>query len=175
MCSERLMKVILQCQNRDALRLRRPATSQNIAGSKHPHSPNSVFRQWLGPRELSCGSCVRETHHMSQRPVVTSKKMTMSEDKSLWWNFFFSELSKLRRKGWLPQKHVGGSHAAIPPRGSDCQAQEGLLAKKAKKSEEDVGPNLKMTAVVFVMLLLAWFPETFRKLCLKTQLQLQKR
>ena len=29
--------------------------------------------------------CVRETHHMSQRPTVTSKKKTMSEDKSLWW------------------------------------------------------------------------------------------
>ena len=45
MCCQRLMKVVLQCQNQDALRsaLRRPATSQNNAGSKHTNSP--LFRQ----------------------------------------------------------------------------------------------------------------------------------
>ena len=50
MCCQRLMKVVFQCQNQDALRsaLRRPATSQNNAGSKHPDRPRSVFRQeWL--------------------------------------------------------------------------------------------------------------------------------
>ena len=47
MCCQRLMKVVLQCENQDALRsaLRRPATSQNNAGSKHPDRPRSVFRQ----------------------------------------------------------------------------------------------------------------------------------
>ena len=47
MCCQRLVKVVLQCQNQDALRsaLRRPATSQNNAGSKHPDRPRSVFRQ----------------------------------------------------------------------------------------------------------------------------------
>ena len=51
MCSSRLMKFILPCQNQDALRsaFRRPATSQNNAGSKHPNRPRSVFRQFLGP------------------------------------------------------------------------------------------------------------------------------
>ena len=41
------MKVVLQCQNQDALRSahRRPATSQNNAGSKHPDRSRSVFRQ----------------------------------------------------------------------------------------------------------------------------------
>ena len=47
MSSERLMKVVLPCQNQDALRsaLRRPATSQNNAGSDHPNCQRSVFRQ----------------------------------------------------------------------------------------------------------------------------------
>ena len=43
------MKVVLRCQNKDALRsaLWEPATSQNLAGSKPPKSPRSVFRQGL--------------------------------------------------------------------------------------------------------------------------------
>ena len=46
------MKVVLQCQNQDALRsaLRRPATSQNNTGSQHPNRPRSVFRQNIARR-----------------------------------------------------------------------------------------------------------------------------
>ena len=47
MCSQRLMKVVLRCQNLDALRsaLWGPPTSQNNAGFKPPKSYRSVFRQ----------------------------------------------------------------------------------------------------------------------------------
>ena len=45
MCCWRLMKVVLQCQNQDALRsaLWEPTTSQNWAGSKPPKRAHSVF------------------------------------------------------------------------------------------------------------------------------------
>ena len=45
----RLTKVILRGQNQDALRsaLWGPATSQNLAGSKPPKSPRSVFRHFF--------------------------------------------------------------------------------------------------------------------------------
>ena len=61
MCCQRLMKVVLQCQNQEALRsaLRRPATSQNNAGSKTPHSPRSLFRQIT----LRYMPRARATHH----------------------------------------------------------------------------------------------------------------
>ena len=47
MCSWRVMKVVLQFQNQDALRSAPwgPATSPNVAGSKPPKSPHNVFRQ----------------------------------------------------------------------------------------------------------------------------------
>ena len=51
MCSWRLMRVVLQCQNQDGLRsaLWGPATYQDLAGSRPPKSPRSVFRQELLP------------------------------------------------------------------------------------------------------------------------------
>ena len=67
MCCQRLMNVVLQCQNQDAFRsaLRRPATSQNNAGLKHPDRPRSVFRQDSSTANYkrSASTALAGTHH----------------------------------------------------------------------------------------------------------------
>ena len=192
MYSERLMKVILQCQNQDALRLRRPATSQNIAGSKHLIARAAYSANGWGRGGWSCGSCVRETHHMSQRPVVTSKKMTMSEDKTLWWKFpsqssrSWEEKDDSHKSTWEEVTRRFHHLAVIVKHKKDS------WQRKPKNSEEDVvcflGNGIKnwcrdrtqISRRLQLCLLCCYLHDFLKHLgsCvffLKTQLQLQKR